>query len=89
MLGYTPAQENVLKRVKINFGGYFVADDVDDCVEQQERMAGVLEKYRLPVVIPKGNGCCQECGIPIEGDGRWCGAECRDDAERAGHGKKR
>ena len=34
----------------------------------------------------QGIGICLNCGAELQGDARWCDADCRDDWER--HAKK-
>ena len=40
-----------------------------------------LKEVRAGSMGRPGIGVCLNCGDPVEGDRRWCGAICRDDWE--------
>jgi predicted nucleic acid-binding Zn ribbon protein len=58
-----------------------MADEVDKANEYAEVFLDVALKNHKHKPIPAGVGICMNCGVPVEGDARWCGVECRDDWE--------
>lgn len=57
-------------------------DILDQADEAQEVfMRAAMSNVGAPLQV-KGIGMCLNCGAGIEGDGRWCDAECRTDWEQ-------
>lgn len=67
--------------------GVAVADVLDKADEAQEAfMREALSRVGRPLQQVAGIGMCLNCGAEVQGDGRWCDADCRDDWEK--HGRK-
>ena len=58
------------------------ADRGNETAELFHKLA--LAAMPKPVAI-HGIGMCLNCGDELEGEARWCDAECRDDWEAHGH----
>ena len=58
-----------------------MADIADRAGEHIEREAAGLLAQRKPAG-PAATGSCHNCGEALEGDSRWCDADCRADWER-------
>jgi len=54
------------------------ADAADLTVEQHLKRALARRNATLPAV-----GQCYSCAEPVEGNAKFCNAECREDFERA------
>ena len=62
-----------------------MADDIDIANDRAELFlqSALYQQKRKEVPRPAvGIGVCLECLVEVEGDGRWCGPECRDDWEQ-------
>ena len=54
-----------------------IANDLADA--ERERL--IAEAQARASCYQPGIGICINCGVDVEGERRWCGAECRDDWE--------
>lgn len=61
-------------------------DEIDRANELAELFRQNALNSVKPVEIPKGIGMCMNCGAEVEGDRRFCDADCRDDHERYSKG---
>jgi hypothetical protein len=61
-----------------------MADIIDDGNKTAEFFlkAALQNRQRGAVQAPSGVGMCLNCGADVEGDRRWCDADCRDDWEK-------
>lgn len=60
-----------------------MADEADIANDTAELFLNIA-KASVPVAVPsQGIGICIECGVEVEGDRRWCSAECRDEFQWA------
>lgn len=55
-----------------------IADDANDTAEVFLQSA-LLKQQRNAKATPAGIGFCLYCSEEVEGDRRWCDAECRDE----------
>ena len=58
-----------------------ILDQADEA--QAVFLREALSKIARPAA-PHGIGLCINCGAPVEGEARWCDAECRKDWEKYG-----
>jgi predicted nucleic acid-binding Zn ribbon protein len=57
-----------------------MADEADRGNDAAELFLDVaLRNTGRPLQAVVGIGQCLNCAEPIDGDGRWCDAECRDE----------
>ena len=61
-----------------------MADEFDRASELSEFFLemNIKKQRQQNTETPKGIGVCLNCEGEIEGDGRWCCAECRDDWDK-------
>lgn len=63
-----------------------MADEADRGNDAAELFLNVaIKNSGRPLQQAVGIGMCLNCGAAIEGDGRWCDTDCRDDWEQHGH----
>lgn len=63
-----------------------MADEADRGNDTAELFLQAALLNRKGPTLPHGIGICFNCAAAVEGDARWCDAECRQDWEQ--HGKK-
>jgi hypothetical protein len=57
-----------------------LADVIDEANDRaQANLDKALAKVPKPTATPIGIGICLNCGEGVDGDGRWCCPECRDE----------
>lgn len=54
-----------------------IADDANDTAELFLQTA-LLKQQANSKPTPAGIGFCLYCSEEVEGEGRWCGVDCRD-----------
>ena len=61
-----------------------IIDQANDLIEREMKMR--LAQRRTSVLPPIGE--CYNCGEHLDGDRRWCDADCRDDHDKRERLKK-
>ena len=59
-----------------------MADEADRGNDTADFLFDVARKNVPVPSTVHGIGMCLNCASPIEGDGRWCDGDCREDFER-------